>query len=129
MRLVNFGPGEVADRLTILSLKIAYGKQASKPVEHFENEREILLAQLPQITQAWFEPALELAAVNAFIWQDTDRVRFLRADYDLGGLDHAAVQELANLAMRLQAMNDRRAILITLINANTGRTEQGAEKG
>lgn len=127
MRLANYGAGEIVDRLSIISLKIVYGKQGGKPVTHFEAERTELLAKLPQITTVWFDAALELAAVNAMMWQDTNRVRELRTQWETVPIA-AAVQELATLAMRLQEMNDRRAILITFINVATGHTEQGAEK-
>lgn len=131
MRLANYGAGEIVDRLSIISLKIVYGKQALKSVTHFEAERTELLAKLPQITTVWFDATLELAAVNAMMWQDTNRVRDLRKLYEAATPEIpvlGAVQELAHLAMRLQEMNDRRAILITFINVWTGQTEQGAEK-
>jgi len=125
MRLINFGPGEMADRLTILSLKILHAKELNKPVDHFEQERNALLAQFPRapLAKTWFEQFLELQAVNAIIWQDTDDVRAIRTNgmqtRESAPRDTA---QLAALCVRLQVMNDRRAQLISLINVNLGAT-------
>ena len=130
MRLINFGPGEIADRLSILALKITYGKDLGRSVAHFEQERAALLCKFnaPSHTGRWYEHAVELAAVNAVIWQDTDTVRKLRAA--LAKDDAMPIQiasDAALLAFRLQAMNDRRAELITFINETTGNNT-GQEK-
>lgn len=126
MRLINFGPGEMADRLSILALKILHAKQLVRPVEHFEREQHALLAQFPRapLAKQWFEQFIELSAVNAIIWQDTDAVRTLRSIVDR---KQEEFWQLAGLAIRLQEMNDRRAELITLINVNLG-AETSQEK-
>lgn len=129
MRLINFGPGEISDRLSILHLKIQYGKVAGKPIEHFERERNALLTKMPTLTSRSLEASLELAAINAMIWQDTERVRQLRAIVDAPAPFPIGVSaELANLACRMQKCNDERGALITIVNVNTGNLVEGEEK-
>lgn len=128
MRLINFGPGEIADRLTILALKMAYGTAAGKPIEHFERERNALLPLFTNTThKRWLEHYTELGAVNALIWAHTEEVRNLRDVHPTIG-KIVEVQRLAWLAIQLQNGNDHRAELITIINGNSGNTEEGAEK-
>lgn len=119
MRLINFGPGEIVDRLTILALKILYGTDQGKDVKHFEQERNALLPKLPSLTPRVVEHTLELAATNAAIWQNEDLLRSLRTSPVNG--------EAALVAHRSQRLNDRRAELVSLININTG-DHNGSEK-
>lgn len=122
MRLVNIGPGEIVDRLTILALKILYGGQQGKDVAHFETERNALLVQLRgrELNAGWFEQVLGLAAVNAALWQAEDKLRDLRT-----GASNA--EAVAALAFRIQELNDERARLIETINKATG-DHKGSEK-
>jgi hypothetical protein len=126
-RLVNIGVGEIADRLTILSLKILYGRQQGKLIDHFETERNALLTQLRsrELNGAWFEQVLGLGAVNAALWQAEDVLRQLRQDYEAraSGVDCAARE----VAFRIQELNDQRAGLIETINKLTG-DHLGSEK-
>ena len=131
-RLTNFGTGEITDRLTILSLKILYGQDAGKPVDHFVAEQNQLLPMIKgrTLNGIWFEHALALAAVNGALWQAEDQLRLWRAS---AGNGHALEQVLGNaepilrLAFRIQDLNDRRAALISAINAHTGE-KLGEEK-
>ena len=123
-RLINFGAGEVCDRLSILALKILYGRETSKDVTHFENERSVLLTKISssQLSGRWFTCYTELAAVNAAIWQSEDTLR--------GYARNAAntnPESVAAIAYRLQQLNDRRAELIELINKEVG-DHLGSEK-
>jgi hypothetical protein len=121
MRLINFGPGEIADRLTILNLKQLYGKQAGKDVKHFIDEEHALLAQIRsrELVGPWLEHTLELAAVNAAIWQGEEALRsYRKIDQAMSTVAH--VLPIVDIAFRLQELNDRRHELITLINVNTG---------
>lgn len=124
-RLVNYGPGEMSDRLTILALKILHGEAAGKDVSHFKTERAALLTQIRSRTLngVWFEAVLELGAVNSSIWQGEDDLRQYRAAAGNGqaleqvdGMHHLIVP----LAFSLQALNDRRADLIAHINKSAG---------
>lgn len=128
MRLLNFGTGEITDRLTILSLKILYGAEAEKETKHFEDERSGLLAKLAgqTLNGSWFKPTLELAAVNAAIWRLEDELREYRQERDPHGGEEEAEKIIA-VAFRLQELNDQRAQLVDAINTLTG-TKLGSEK-
>lgn len=133
MRLVNIGAGEIADRLTILALKVAHGQQAGKDVSHFLTERNALLVQsrtYEQFAGPGLEHLLDLAAVNAMLWQAEDEIRCLRA---LGldallkqGFEPDLVRAL-QCAFRVQALNDQRADLVWTLNKLAG-TDLGREK-
>lgn len=127
MRLINFGPGEIADRLSILALKILYAKQARRPVEHFERERNALIPKFVQPTGLIIEHMLELGATNAGVWQGEDALRRYRQDGTIDGFTSEGLYAIAAIAFRLQELNDRRHQLISLINSNAGETT-GAEK-
>lgn len=124
MKLTNPGAGELTDRVTILSLKLLYGKQADKDVSHFRNERTILLKQLAgrTLNGIWFESALDLAATNAALWRAEDDLRECRRVEV-----EAAPLEVAKIAFTIQDLNDQRALLIDAINKHTGEAS-GQEK-
>lgn len=120
MRLINPGAGEISDRLCILALKIVAGGDAGKDVGHFITEQAALLTAIRTRTLngKWFEAVLALAAVNAFLWQAEDDLRHLR---DVGAARSAEGQEEAGeIAFRIQALNDRRAVLVQQINQEAG---------
>lgn len=124
-RLVNFGPGEIADRLTILTLKILYGKAAGKDVVHFSSERNALLGLLRsrELGGSWFELVLELAAVNAALWQAEDELRGLRKGGGTGTTTYETAdyyKTATTCAFRIQDLNDQRAQLVGMINKATG---------
>lgn len=128
MRLIDYGLGEVLDRLSILALKISHASDAGKPVEHFTRERSKLLVQAStRVVGKVFECYAELAVVNARLWAAEDGIRGLRRQAaDLpGGVPNLLI--VADLAFEIQALNDRRAALIAEINQTTG-DEAGAEK-
>jgi hypothetical protein len=136
MRLVNFGAGEIGDRLSILALKILYGREGNQAVTHFEKERAVLLTKIAARTLggSWFEYYTELATVNAAIWQNEDKLRQLRKEAAIwdkpdstgltGAEDLKRLTPVALLtAFRSQELNDRRAELIELINKVAGDGE------
>ena len=117
-RLLNYGCGEIVDRLTVLSLKLLYGRESGKDVKHFEQERSALLTKLAgrTLNGAWFEQTLELAATNAALWQVGDALREIRSHDPNSGL----MEEAGRLGCQLQSLNDGRALLIEAINKQTG---------
>lgn len=133
MKLVNPGPGELVDRLTILALKILVGTEKGRPVDHFKTEQATLLTQIRSRTLngIWFEQTLELAAVNGQLWQTEDALRAARQRHVELVANPAELQELVavvGIAFKIQKLNDRRAELVTLINCNSGDPAGGAEK-
>ena len=131
MKLVNYGPGEISARLTILSLKILYGTESGKDVTHFETEQTALLQQIRSRTLngSWFEQVLQLAAVNGALWTAEDELRGYRARYPRPAqtVRESDGDEVITLAFRIQALNDRRASLVQAINTLAGE-HNGSEK-
>ena len=117
MRLVNYGAGELSDRLTILSLKLLFGAEAGKDLTAFTAERTVLLSQIRSRTLngVWFASLLELAAVNAALWHAEDDLRAIR----LASPELSLAATVA-LAFRIQMLNDQRATLIEKINKDAG---------
>jgi hypothetical protein len=118
-KLVNYGAGEMSDRLTVLALKLLFGTEAGRDVTHFRNEQVVLLTQIRgrTLNGTWFEAYTELAAVNAALWHAEDDLREMRKldDRSLESLEVAAL-----MAFRIQELNDRRAGLIEKINHDAG---------
>lgn len=126
MKLVNYGVGEISDRLSILALKILFGAEGGKDTAHFSNERVVLLTQLRgrTLNGKWFDAYTDLAAVNSALWHAEDDLRELRAGPAFMGLSpvSAAAEKVAGLAFRIQVLNDQRAALIERINQEAGDT-------
>lgn len=119
-RLVNPGAGEVADRLTILELKILTATELGRDRDHWETERTVLLTKIHARTlnAAWFDAVLALAAVNGMLWHAEDDLRAWRSPdhvYTMADLDQIRI-----LAFRIQSLNDRRADLVHQINKEAG---------
>jgi hypothetical protein len=123
-RLANPGLGDILDRLSILALKIVHGEDRGRDISPFVAERAALLRQLvddpnslPNIgtalSTALFFAQMELGAVNAALWQAEDQLRAWRGP--------SAPPSPEELAVRIQALNDRRAALIDDLNDVSGR--------
>ncbi len=123
MRLINYGAGEIADRLTILALKLLVGKEQGKPVDHFRNERNALITQLNsrETCGPWLEHLFDLAVVNAALWHAEDALRELGKHYGAINHDRAFTDRpVVDIPLRIQALNARRAKLVGLINEKAG---------
>ena len=106
-RLINCGPGEICDRLTILALKIHHGRENNHAIKHFVDEYHSLLATMKTRDIKWFEEALELSMINGTLWSLNDDVRALgRA---LNGTEHATLRTIGTIALKMMALNDRRS--------------------
>jgi hypothetical protein len=121
MRVLNPGPGEIIDRLTVVARKIVEGGERAK---HFEEEQEELHAALAQTWEFLnedseisivFKDLFMLAATNAAIWQKEDELRTRRRKGVYSDETGAEV-----LAFRIQELNDQRAKLVSDINAAAG---------
>lgn len=126
MRLVNIGAGEMADRLSILALKIAHGEDVGKDTSHFRTERNAILVQFRSAaTDAGLEHLFDLAAVNAMLWHAEDDMREYRRLFAAGcGNDFPGI---CACAFRIQSLNDQRAELVWTLNKLAG-TDLGKEK-
>lgn len=124
-RLVNYTFGDLCDRLTVLALKIHHYAAAGKPIDHLVNERNTLLVQWQARNPSgkWFEALLEIAVVNGVLWTETDRLRVLAQWHGDRGQ-----AELAQIAVTILRLNDRRAQLVDLIDQEVGDF-RGSEKG
>ena len=127
-RLVNYGAGEIADRLTILALKVAHGYEKNADTNHWETERNALLVQA-RTKNVSIEDVIELAALNAMIWQAEDELRHWRTESkdNIGECDQELVDDIATIAFQLQRLNDKRAQCIERLNKEAGDF-RGAEK-
>lgn len=127
MRLLDPGPGEILDRLTILGLKLIYGELEARTLDHWKEEQGALYARLMELyhkagsTGPQGVIIFELAAVNAALWQAEDKMRDFRRRRST---DVAAMQSLVaatvDTAFRIQQLNDHRARLIFQINQDAG---------
>ncbi len=121
--LLHPSPGEVMDRLSILSLKICHGRSRQVAVAHWEAEQHALLEYLDH--KPWWRPAeahlFDLAAVNAHIWRLEEELRDLR-------LANVLDVRLAQIASDIQAWNDWRRDLIGQIDRSVGVVQEGPEK-
>ncbi len=117
--------GELSDRLSILALKILFGEEQGKDVAHFKVEQGAILTQVRTRTLngKWFEAYTELAATNAALWHAEDDLRTHR-----GRGEEARTpilwEAVGKVAVRIQALNDRRAVLIATINRDAGDGDQ-----
>jgi len=127
-RLVNFGLGEVCDRVSILGLKIYYGEANSVDVSHFKHERAALMVKiLARDGGRWIEWYTDLAVVNAAIWHAEDEIREHAAAL-LTEKDETAAAEhhfhAGTLGMQIAKLNDKRAELVFRINEFVGEKQQ-----
>ena len=112
-RLMNPGPGELCDRMSVLTLKLLH-----KPSDEYRREfEEIIMATAALFRASAFqvEDLLALAAVNGELWGHEDQIRHMRAREGLAlPIDE---QLLLRVGMEIQELNDRRAQLIAEINS------------
>ena len=111
-RLVNPGPGELCDRLSVLSLKLLH-----KPTASYQEEFDLIVGEVCALfggSAIKVGDLLALAAVNGQLWAFEDRIRDFRAEPKPMELDES---EVLAVAMGIQKLNDRRAHLIAEINA------------
>lgn len=119
-KLVNLGPGEFADRLTVLALKLLHGVDPAQR-DQWRNEQIVLLTRLKATDPArWLEAGLELAAVNAALWTATDQLRELEGQREKSTWVNTQLYQAGELAFQILRWNDRRAELVDAINKASG---------
>lgn len=141
-RILNPSPGEIADRQTILHLKIQHGSikeiqsgAGARPnlpgaaekalsaakIQHFVDENEQLQKYLEanwfpkvpaSIRTSYEELFNQLAAINAHLWNREDEARTLRSE----GKNTAVIHRAGELLFEITQLNDQRAELVQEIN-------------
>lgn len=136
MRLFDPSIGEIADRMTILELKIAAAKTKEKPHTHWKKEYDECEAALDAKTTIFVEEAKikmekfysDLRIVNTKLWDLEDRIRVYVGREVLGNtFNDAEKEDIILIALQIPYFNDRRAHLVGDLNALEGK-DTGTEK-
>ena len=113
--LIEVGPGELIDKITILVIKSERMSDEGK-LKNVRHELDVLTkarkAHIPDSTELTRLEA-ELKAVNEALWVIEDDIRQCEADKDFG-------QTFIDLARSVYKQNDKRAALKKEINLLTG---------
>ncbi len=125
-RLLNPGLGDILDRISILHLKVVRKPYDGKSIDHYEEELRELHRHADGVEGVVFYQYSALAAVNSTLWDCEDELRSLRTAGGSAPIAPDRVRTIGMIAVQIQELNDRRAELIALINANAG--VKGAEK-
>ena len=135
-RLLEPDLGEVADRLSILRLKIEAGMQKGVSTQGWEEEQQQLDAYLRKKILDWQRVATsfswddfgkanaELGVVNLKLWQAEDEMRKYRDRP--GDLCIQEIRDVAMLGLHIADLNDVRCRLVRDINVIFGA--EGQEK-
>ena len=115
-RLIDFGLGEIVDRLTILGLQVAH--LPSNDATAFEAERRQLIDRIKPDTADTIPEWKDLANVNNQLWMAEDKMRGYRERETR--LTTHDLFDVAELGMTCQALNDERSQLIASINKSQG---------
>lgn len=113
--LIEVGPGELIDKITILEIKSERMSDVEK-LRNVRHELGILNAARAAHIPATAELArleAQLKAVNEALWIIEDDIRQCEADRDFG-------EEFVTLARSVYKQNDKRAALKKEINLLTG---------
>lgn len=137
MRLFDPSIGEIADRMTILELKIKAAKQKAKPYEHWlgeYSECEGALDRKTSILIADDKVKMEslisnLRTVNGKLWDLEDRIRvYTRREFtNNSSFGECERDDIITIALQIPYFNDVRAQLVGHLNALEG-TDTGTEK-
>lgn len=110
MRLVKPSLGECADRMTILELKIEFGKLREISVAHFEDEYKKIQSYLATANLGYYAKEYkELQHVNRSLWSLEGQVR----NETVWREEH---WRAASLLEQITRLNDRRAEIVNQID-------------
>lgn len=117
MKLINPNLGEAMDRLTILERKIVEGHYQRLPTKTFRDEADAIYHYLRGIgVSLSFTPIyLKLAAVNAMIWDATDRMRL--------AISSGLVGQMAEVGSLIFKLNNHRASLVAQLARDSGSSD------
>lgn len=115
--LIEVGPGELIDKMTILVIKSERMSDEAK-LKNVRHELEVLTrarkAHIPDSAEL-IRLEADLKTVNEALWVIEDDIRQCEADKDFG-------QTFIDLARSVYKQNDKRAALKKEINLLTGST-------
>ncbi|PWR02130.1 hypothetical protein DKT77_13315 [Meridianimarinicoccus roseus] len=107
--MIEIGPGELVDRLSILDLKVAHAPHVPALVA----ARDALAEARARLPLSPISEEAELANVNADLWAAEDAIRRAERRGDQG-------PNFTALARRIMELNDRRSALKALIDRQAG---------
>jgi hypothetical protein len=128
VRVLNPGPGELCDRLTVLELKLENGRARCVDVSAWEEEKKEIGDELEgkfNVTDdkeaPTFDLVTKLRALNKLIWEGIDKQHdFAKRNPHLSDVDDASIREIAQVGITVMEWNDARARLIGELNALYG---------
>ena len=109
---IEVSNGEIADKLTIIEIKIARIKDPAK-LENLGKEYELLNAAVASILNKNHPLYLELYAINSQLWDIEDHIRDLERVKDFG-------EDFVQTARSVYMINDKRSEVKRAINQLTG---------
>ena len=113
MRSPPYGPGDVIDRLSVLTLKIHHKG------ERYEREFGVLSGNAKGIVEGPDRlDALALAAINGELWGHEDQIRRFREQLTDDERMDPDPRDVARIAIEIQELNDRRQQLVTKLNGD-----------
>jgi len=123
MKLLNPNLGETIDRLTILERKIVEARRQGRLTASFTVERDALYAHLGVLGMpvGFLPQFLRLAALNAAIWDATDRMA-VAIDME----DEGQVGQTATWGRAIFNWNNERAAIVAELGKSSGEVD--AEK-
>ena len=111
---IEVSNGEIADKLTIIEIKLKYIKDEKKLV-NLRKEYEFLDEAVAKIIKKDHKYYLELLKINQELWDIEDLIRDLERDQDFG-------QKFIDTARAVYFTNDKRSEVKRQINELTGST-------
>jgi len=111
---IEVSNGEIADKLTIIEIKLKHIKDEKKLV-NLRKEYEFLDEAVAKIIKKDHKYYLELLKINQELWDIEDLIRDLERDQDFG-------QKFIDTARAVYFTNDKRSEVKRQINELTGST-------
>ncbi len=109
---IEVSNGEIADKLTIIEIKLKHIKDANK-LKNLKNEYQVLNEAVAKIIDKDHELYQQLLNINQELWDIEDKIRDLERDKDFG-------EEFVKTARAVYFTNDKRSDIKRKINKLTG---------
>lgn len=109
---IEVSNGEIADKLTIIEIKLKHIKDADK-LKNLKNEYQVLNEAVAKIIDKDHELYQQLLNINQELWDIEDKIRDLERDKEFG-------EEFVKTARAVYFTNDKRSDIKRKINKLTG---------